>query len=87
MRTAKKEALEKLHKGTAIVLTQALREMKAGDLDYDASLLNCARQFLKDNKIQTDLGIVDTPLSELDENVLPFNSDEDQEYLAREASN
>lgn len=84
MSKADEKALESLHGQLANVLSEALRkeyvDPDTGEtLPPPAALLNVARQFLKDNKIEA-LAVQDSPLARLsdlpvfdeDENVVPI---------------
>ena len=76
----KREQLENLQVLIADTYTQAIQEMKVGASEYNAALLNGARQLLKDNDV-VSLSEQGSPLGKLAE-VLPFNdSDEDKEAI------
>jgi len=64
--------LEELHKTLA---EELLARIKSGE--EKASILNVARQFLKDNGIE-GLAVDDSPLKHLVDE-LPFNSEDDTE--------
>jgi len=76
----KREQLENLQVLIADTYTQAITEMKVGASEYNAALLNGARQLLKDNDV-VSLSEQGSPLGKLAE-VLPFDdSDEDKEAI------
>lgn len=76
----KREQLENLQVLIADTYTQAIQEMKVGAAEYNAALLNGARQLLKDNDV-VSLSEQGSPLGKLAE-VLPFDdSDEDKEAI------
>ena len=76
----KREQLENLQVLIADTYTQAITEMKGGAAEYNAALLNGARQLLKDNDV-VSLSEQGSPLGKLAE-VLPFDdSDEDKEAI------
>jgi hypothetical protein len=76
----KREQLEKLQVLIADTYSQAIQEMKVGAAEYNAALLNGARQLLKDNDV-VSLSEQGSPLGKLAE-VLPFDdSDEDKEAI------
>jgi hypothetical protein len=76
----KREQLENLQVLIADTYSQAIQEMKVGAAEYNAALLNGARQLLKDNDV-VSLSEQGSPLGKLAE-VLPFDdSDEDKEAI------
>ena len=76
----KREQLENLKVLIADTYSQAIQEMKVGAAEYNAALLNGARQLLKDNDV-VSLSEQGSPLGKLAE-VLPFDdSDEDKEAI------
>ena len=75
-----REQLENLQVLIADTYSQAIQEMKVGAAEYNAALLNGARQLLKDNDV-VSLSEQGSPLGKLAE-VLPFDdSDEDKEAI------
>tara|TARA_B100001093_G_C26821771_1_gene1012192 strand:+ start:108 stop:356 length:249 start_codon:yes stop_codon:yes gene_type:complete len=66
-----REQLEKLQVLLADVYKESIHEMRETG-DYNAALLNGARQLLKDNNI-ISLSTADTPLGRLNAEILPFN--------------
>jgi hypothetical protein len=71
MSRASKEAMDGLHVQIATVLRDAIADVAgAEDKKGLASLMNVARQFLKDNEV-TALGVPDSPLKNLADS-LPF---------------
>ena len=67
---ASKAALENLHNKLAETLAEALAE-RDEDGKLNASLLNVARAFLKDNNIELKPGTTNSAMSKLTE-ALPF---------------
>jgi len=54
-KSAKRNALEELHKMLAETLTEDLRQAKEDGIPLPAANLNAIRQFLKDNDITADI--------------------------------
>lgn len=88
MATTSKEAMEALHVALATVLTDAVKNgvkevTKDGEVvtvTAPAAVLNAARQFLKDNGIETVL-TPGTPTADLAAS-LPFaGSEDDEDYM------
>ncbi len=76
----KREQLEKLQVLLADTYTQSIQEMKDGEVEVNAAILNGARQLLKDNDV-ISLSEQGSPLGNLAQ-VLPFDdSDEDKESM------
>lgn len=73
---ASEDSLSTLHMTLAEVLTAKIKAGADGDSKGLAALLNVARQFLKDNGIEADLG-PGTPVMSLAES-LPFPSVDDE---------
>ena len=78
MSKASEIALSELHAKLAEVLMAGLA-VKGEDGKYNSSLLSVARQFLKDNHIETASGVTEGPLHGLvglpvfeDDNVIPL---------------
>lgn len=86
MSKASEKVLNDLHTKLAEVLKDALADKhdpETGDkLPPNAAILNVARQFLKDNKIEAGLtnsdsaigSLADLPVFDDDENVVPFRA-------------
>ncbi len=79
----KREQLENLQVLIADTYTQAITEMKVGAAEYNAALLNGARQLLKDNDV-VSLSEQGSPLGKLAE-VLPFDDDDSDKEAIRQA--
>ena len=76
----KREQLEQLQVLLADTYTQSIQEMKDGEVEVNAAILNGARQLLKDNDVLS-LSEQGSPLGNLAE-VLPFDAkDEDKEAI------
>jgi|TARA_B100001094_G_scaffold239766_1_gene235309 hypothetical protein len=76
----KREQLEELQVLLADTYKQSIQEMRDGDVEVNAAILNGARQLLKDNDV-ISLSEQGSPLGNLAQ-VLPFDdSDEDKEAL------
>ena len=76
----KREQLEELQVLLADTYKQSIQEMRDGDVEENAAILNGARQLLKDNDV-ISLSEQGSPLGNLAQ-VLPFDdSDEDKEAL------
>lgn len=76
----KREQLEELQVLLADTYKQSIQEMRDGDIEVNAAILNGARQLLKDNDV-ISLSEQGSPLGNLAQ-VLPFDdSDEDKEAL------
>ncbi len=73
MSKADNEKLEKLHGDLATKLSDAIEDMACTDKGY-ASLLNVARQFLKDNHIEA-IPASGSPLGDLAKKVAQFPFD------------
>lgn len=67
------EELGELHILVTDTLKQGIKQMHVTE-EYNPSLLNCARQLLKDNDVVLMSG-KDTPLNDLLGEVLPFEED------------
>jgi hypothetical protein len=88
MNKADEKALAGLHGKLAEVLQEAISkdylDPETGEkLPPPAAILNVARQFLKDNKIEAIAaegsplaGLADLPVFEDDENVIPFKANQ-----------
>jgi len=86
MSRASEKVLNDLHTKLAEVLKDALQDKndpETGEkLPPNAAILNVARQFLKDNKIEAGLvntdsaigSLADLPVFDDDENVVPFRA-------------
>jgi len=79
----KREQLENLQVLIADTYSQAITEMKVGAAEYNAALLNGARQLLKDNDV-VSLSEQGSPLGKLAE-VLPFDDDASDKEAIRQA--
>ncbi|MBV54159.1 MAG: hypothetical protein CL816_08935 [Coxiellaceae bacterium] len=79
----KREQLENLQVLIADTYSQAIQEMKVGAAEYNAALLNGARQLLKDNDV-VSLSEQGSPLGKLAE-VLPFDDDDSDKEAIRQA--
>ena len=79
----KREQLENLQVLIADTYTQAITEMKVVAAEYNAALLNGARQLLKDNDV-VSLSEQGSPLGKLAE-VLPFDDDDSDKEAIRQA--
>jgi len=79
----KREQLENLQVLIADTYSQAIQEMKVGAAEYNAALLNGARQLLKDNDV-VSLSEQGSPLGKLAE-VLPFDDDASDKEAIRQA--
>ncbi|MAN61519.1 MAG: hypothetical protein CMI60_06170 [Parvibaculum sp.] len=78
--TTKREQLENLQVLLADTYKQSIQEMKDGEVEVNAAILNGARQLLKDNDVLS-LSEQGSPLGNLAE-VLPFDDkDEDKEAM------
>jgi len=76
----KREQLEELQVLLADTYKQSIQEMRDGDIEVNAAILNGARQLLKDNDV-ISLSEQGSPLGNLAQ-VLPFDdSDEDKEAM------
>lgn len=83
MTTTKRQQLEDLQVLLADTYKQSIEEMKNGDVEVNAAILNGARQLLKDNDI-ISLSEQGSPLGNLAQ-VLPFDdSDEDKEAIRQQ---
>ena len=81
--TTKRQQLEDLQVLLADTYKQSIQEMKDGDVEINAAILNGARQLLKDNDV-VSLSEQGSPLGNLAQ-VLPFDdSDEDKEALRQQ---
>lgn len=78
----KREQLEKLQVLLADVYKESIEEMRETG-DYNAALLNGARQLLKDNDV-VSLSEQGTPLGNLAE-VLPFDDDAETKQAVRQS--
>jgi len=67
------EELGELHILVTDTLKKGIKQMHVTE-EYNPSLLNCARQLLKDNDVVLMSG-KDTPLNDLLGEVLPFEED------------
>ena len=67
------EELGELHILVTDTLKKGIKQMHITE-EYNPSLLNCARQLLKDNEVVLMSG-KDTPLNDLLGEVLPFDED------------
>lgn len=72
--TAAKDALERLHAAVADKLAETIDAMDS-DSKGLASILNVARQFLKDNGIDVAAAPPDSPLGKLADKVAAFPFD------------
>jgi hypothetical protein len=76
----KRKQLEELQVLLADTYKQSIQEMRDGDIEVNAAILNGARQLLKDNDV-ISLSEQGSPLGNLAQ-VLPFDdSDEDKEAM------
>lgn len=83
MTTTKRQQLEDLQVLLADTYKQSIQEMKNGDVEVNAAILNGARQLLKDNDV-ISLSEQGSPLGNLAQ-VLPFDdSDEDKEAIRQQ---
>tara|TARA_R110002020_G_scaffold134017_5_gene299039 strand:+ start:55 stop:309 length:255 start_codon:yes stop_codon:yes gene_type:complete len=83
MTTTKRQTLEDLQVLLADTYKQSIEEMKNGEAEVNAAILNGARQLLKDNDI-ISLSEQGSPLGNLAQ-VLPFDdSDEDKEAIRQQ---
>ena len=82
MTTTKREQLEKLQVLLADTYKDSIEEMRESG-DYNAALLNGARQLLKDNDV-VSLSEQGSPLGNLAE-VLPFDDDDETKEAIRQA--
>ena len=71
MAKAKQDALEDLHAELATVLAKLVKAQGTSE-EPNASILNAARQFLKDNNVSADIGSSE-PLKALTDS-LPFST-------------
>ena len=79
----KREQLEQLQVLLADTYKQSIQEMKDGEVEVNAAILNGARQLLKDNDV-ISLSEQGSPLGNLAQ-VLPFaDSDEDKEAIRQQ---
>ena len=81
MTTTKREQLEKLQVLLADTYKESINEMRETG-DYNAALLNGARQLLKDNDV-TSVSESGTPLGDLAK-VLPFDDDNETKESIRQ---
>lgn len=83
MTTTKRQTLEDLQVLLADTYKQSIEEMKSGEVEVNAAILNGARQLLKDNDI-ISLSEQGSPLGNLAQ-VLPFDdNDEDKEAIRQQ---
>ena len=83
MTTTKREQLEKLQVLLADTYKESIDEMRETG-DYNAALLNGARQLLKDNDV-VSVSEAGTPLGDLAK-VLPFDDDDQVREAIRQGS-
>lgn len=77
---AKAKEMADLHATLATILSEEIQKTqidKEGNVVRSASMLNVARQFLKDNGIES-IGDANAQVKELKEAFLPFDQIEDQ---------
>ena len=79
----KREQLEEMQVLKTKAYTTAIKEMLDGTIEWNAAILNGARQTCKDNDI-ISLSEQGTPLGNLAE-VLPFNEDDETKQAAQQS--
>jgi hypothetical protein len=80
----KREQLEEMQVLKIKAYTTAIKEMLDGTIEWNAAILNGARQTCKDNDIisLTEQG---TPLGNLTEALLPFAEDDETKQAAQQS--
>jgi hypothetical protein len=79
----KREQLENLQVLLADTYSQSIQEMKDGEVEVNAAILNGARQLLKDNDV-ISLSEQGSPLGNLVK-VLPFDDNDDCKEALRQS--
>ena len=79
----KREQLENLQVLLADTYSQSIQEMKDGEIEVNAAILNGARQLLKDNDV-ISLSEQGSPLGNLAQ-VLPFDDSDDCKEALRQS--